>query len=187
MQTHTFILLRARKITLTPTLPKTTYPVIWQTNEKVPVSLLPWLMAGGSLTAQFEALGGHPLKVVPVLEGFKYLDHFTSQDLLLPRPQMAWVREVELYGTDQKPWAQAESVFPISALKGKGKRLKNLGSTPLGYVLFGRHRPSCQRVITSIEIQGETCFTRQNFYNWCGHDILVQETFLPSFLDRLSA
>lgn len=168
-------------------LTQTKHPVIFQTHDSIPAQLLPWLMAGGSLTAQFEALAGQPLRVKPVFEGFKYLDTFSSQDLHLHRPQMAWVREVELYGNSELPWAKAQSVFPISALKGSAKRLRHLGKTPLGYVLFGRHKPSCQRVISQHFEQGETCFTRQNFYHWHGQDILVQETFLPAFLACISS
>lgn len=161
-------------------------PVIFQNNYDIQPELLPWLMTDGSLTTQFEALAGQPLRVEPVFEGYKYITKFTSQDLHLPRPQMAWVREVELYGSDKQPWAVAQSIFPISALKGSARRLRHLGKTPLGYVLFGRHKPVCQRVISDTQMDGETCFTRQNYYHWHGHEILVQETFLPAFIKRLS-
>lgn len=170
-----------------PKLPKSKYPVTFHTHKaSIPAPLLPWLVAGGSLTAQFEAVAGQPLRVQPVFEGFQPLGTFSSQDLQLPRPQMAWVRDVALYGNDDTPWATAQSIFPSSTLTGSARRLRYLGSTPLGYVLFGRHKPTCQRVVSHVQVAGSTCYTRKNFYCWHGQHILVQETFLPAFLKRLA-
>ena len=151
-------------------------------RDAIPATLIPWLNASGSLTARFEAMAKQPLQVQPVFEGFNMLDMVTNQELSLPRPQVSWIREVNLYGSSTLPWAQARSVFPISALQGSARRLRHLGCTPLGYVLFGRHKPKCRRVITTSVIDGEILYTRKNFYHWHGHEILVQETFLPAFV-----
>lgn len=171
---------------MTDRLNKTYSQIHFETPEQPPAIILPWLVASGSLTEQFELLAKQPLLVKPRFEGFRRLDGALSQKLGLDRPQMAWMREVDLFGDDELPWAKAKSVFPITALKGKAKRLRYLGNTPLGYVLFGRHKPHCQRVIQCCHQNGADYYTRQNFYQWYGHRILVQETFSSTFIKRIS-
>jgi chorismate--pyruvate lyase len=92
---------------------------------------------------------------------------------------LAWVREVQLYGNDELPWVQAQSIFPLSSLKGRARRLQQLKGTPIGYVLFKRSRtlPN-QRFIE----QTATGWQRQTRYDWYGRTLIISETFLSAFL-----
>ncbi|MBU5616775.1 chorismate lyase [Psychrobacter sp. TAE2020] len=151
--------------------------------------LLPWLEAKGSLTAMLEAKAGQPLRVQRQFEGYRRLSLVQKRQLglqgsALNRPMMAWVREVQLYGDSEQAWVWAQSLFPVSSLQGRAKRLQQLKGTPIGYVLFKRSRtlPN-QRSIDSTK-QG---WQRQTCYNWYGRKVLISETFLPEFCQSLNA
>lgn len=149
-----------------------------------PKLLQPWLSATGSLTALLEAKAGQPLQVNPIFEGFKLMTFAQKKTLGLElHPQMAWVRQVQLFGNQPQPWVEATSLFPVSSLLGQARRLRYLGKTPLGYVLFkrGEHFVRCNRHVVSTP-QG---WQRQNGYVWQGVPLLVQETFLPAFMATL--
>lgn len=158
------------------------------TSEIQPaVSLLPWLEAKGSLTAMLESRAEQPLRVERQFEGYRRLSlnqkrQLGMQGAALNRPMMAWVREVQLYGDSDQSWIWAQSLFPVPSLHGQARRLQQLKGTPIGYVLFKRRRtlPS-QRFIqqTPIGWQRQTC------YDWYGRKLLISETFLPAFLDKL--
>lgn len=92
---------------------------------------------------------------------------------------MAWVREAQLYGNDALPWVQAQSIFPLASLKGQARRLQQLKSTPIGYVLFKRSRTLPNQ--RSIQ-QTADGWQRQTLYDWYGRKILISETFLVAFL-----
>lgn len=149
-----------------------------------PIELLPWLNAEGSLTAMLEDRAGQPLRVQRSFEGYRLLTLHQKQQLglhrsALSRPMLAWIREVRLYGNDDKPWIQAQSIFPLSSLKGDARRLQQLKGTPIGYVLFKRNR--------TLPNKRFVCFTkdgwqRQTRYDWYGRKLLISETFLPAFL-----
>ena len=148
-----------------------------------PVELIPWLNAEGSLTAMLEEKAGQPLRVERSFEGYRLLTLAQKQQLgmkamMLNRPMLAWVREAQLYGNDELPWVQAQSVFPLPSLRGRARRLQQLKGTPIGYVLFKRNRtlPS-QRFIT----QHTNGWQRQTRYDWHGRKLLISETFLSAF------
>ncbi|WP_201549172.1 chorismate--pyruvate lyase family protein [Psychrobacter fjordensis] len=153
-------------------------------NLSPPSELLPWLNAKGSLTAMLEVKAEQPLRVERSFEGYRQLSLIQKQQLglqgsALNRPMLAWVREVQLYGDDELPWVQAQSIFPLSSLKGRARRLQQLKGTPIGYVLFKRSRtlPN-QRFIE----QTATGWQRQTRYDWYGRTLMISETFLPTFL-----
>lgn len=159
-------------------------------HQSLPVNLLPYLYAKGSLTALLEQVANQPLRVDRVFEGFEPLSLIQKRQLgfvesgLLSRPMMAWNRLVWLYGDDDEPWVSAQSVFPLIGLQGDAKRLKHLKNTPIGYVLFKRQTalPN-SRVIMNTQ-QG---WQRQTSYDWYGRPLLITETFLPVFQKRLLA
>jgi chorismate--pyruvate lyase len=131
-----------------------------------------------------EVKAGQPLRVERSFEGYRQLSLIQKQQLglqgsALNRPMLAWVREVQLYGNDELPWVQAQSIFPLSSLKGRARRLQQLKGTPIGYVLFKRSRtlPN-QRFIE----QTATGWQRQTRYDWYGRTLIISETFLSAFL-----
>lgn len=142
-----------------------------------------WLTSDGSLTALLEDKAGQPLKVTPTFEGYRALTlaqkkQMGYQGAQLNRPVMAWVRESLLYGNSEKPWVAAQSIFPLTSLKGEAKRLQHLQGTPIGYVLFKRQTTlPHQRTIDWTE-QG---WRRNTLYNWYHRPLLISETFLAEF------
>lgn len=153
-----------------------------------PSELLDFLNTEGSLTAMLEVKAGQPLRVKRNFEGYRLLSLAQKKQLgvkgaALSRPLLAWVREAQLYGNDEQPWVQAQSIFPLVSLKGRARRLQQLKSTPIGYVLFKRSRTLPNQ--RSIEKTAEG-WQRQTLYDWYGRKILISETFLAAFLSNNS-
>ncbi|NYR08914.1 chorismate lyase [Psychrobacter sp. BI730] len=153
------------------------------TNDLPPTELLPWLTAEGSLTAILEEKAGQPLRVKRSFEGYRSLTLGQKKQLgirgmMLNRPVLAWVREVQLYGNDDMPWVQAQSIFPLNSLKGQSRRLQHLKNTPIGYVLFKRRRTLPNERFISHTSDG---WQRQTRYDWHGRTLMISETFLPAF------
>ena len=151
-----------------------------------PAELTSWLDTEGSLTAMLEVKAGQPLRVVRSFEGYRRLTLAQKRQLglqgsALNRPLLAWIREVQLYGDDERPWVSAQSIFPLSSLQGSARRLQQLKGTPIGYVLFKRCRtlPNT-RVISHTQVGWQ----RQTCYDWYGRKLIISETFLPAFLSR---
>ena len=149
-----------------------------------PSELLDFLNTEGSLTAMLEVKAGQPLRVKRSFEGYRLLSLAQKKQLgvkgaALSRPLLAWVREAQLYGNNEQPWVQAQSIFPLISLKGRARRLQQLKSTPIGYVLFKRSRTLPNQ--RSIEKTAEG-WQRQTLYDWYGRKILISETFLAAFL-----
>ena len=149
-----------------------------------PSELLEFLNTEGSLTAMLEVKAGQPLRVKRNFEGYRLLSLAQKKQLgvkgaALSRPLLAWVREAQLYGNNEQPWVQAQSIFPLISLKGRARRLQQLKSTPIGYVLFKRSRTLPNQ--RSIEKTAEG-WQRQTLYDWYGRKILISETFLAAFL-----
>ena len=155
-------------------------------NDLLPPELLVWLNTEGSLTASLEVKAGQPLRVERHFEGYRLLSLAQKKQLgiqgaALSRPQLAWVREVYLYGNDELPWVQAQSLFPLSSLQGSARRLQQLKSTPIGYVLFKRSRTLPNRRFIKHTADG---WQRQTLYDWYGRPLLISETFLPEFCGK---
>ena len=153
------------------------------TNSLPPTELLSWLNTEGSLTALLEAKAGQPLRVERSFEGYRLLSLAQKKQLglqgaALNRPLLAWVREAQLYGNDELPWVQAQSIFPLSSLKGRARRLQQLKSTPIGYVLFKRSRTLPNQRFIEYTADG---WQRQTLYDWYGRKLLISETFLSQF------
>ena len=149
-----------------------------------PSELLDFLNTEGSLTAMLEVKAGQPLRVERSFEDYRLLSLAQKKQLgvkgaALSRPLLAWVREAQLYGNNEQPWVQAQSIFPLTSLKGRARRLQQLKSTPIGYVLFKRSRTLPNQ--RSIEKTAEG-WQRQTLYDWYGRKILISETFLAAFL-----
>ena len=149
-----------------------------------PIELLDFLNTEGSLTAMLEVKAGQPLRVERSFEGYRLLSLAQKKQLgvqgaALSRPLLAWVREAQLYGNDVNPWVQAQSIFPLPSLKGQARRLQQLKSTPIGYVLFKRSRTLPNQRFIQQTADG---WQRQTLYDWYGRNILISETFLAAFL-----
>lgn len=154
-------------------------------KQQIPPKLIPWLTSTGSLTAKFEALSQHKLIVQPTFEGRQTLSLSEKRQLQLPLggSQSAWVREALLFGKpNQEAWVVARSVFPFASLIGNARKLANLGTTPIGYILFRRHGAVMTNRWIDLTAQG---WRRTTLYHWQGRYFLISETFLPAFENSL--
>lgn len=146
-------------------------------NFQVPESLSPWLYASGSLTQQLTDLAQGQFHVELIQEYFSRMQRQDAQWMHMPLQHIAWNRESFLYGLDVEPWVKAKSIFPILSLQGRARIFQHIGSKPIGWFLFDRTSPQCQRRIVRLE----DGWTRQSCYTWHGCKFIVQETFLPAF------
>ena len=78
---------------------------------------------------------------------------------------------------DEQPWVKAKSIFPILSLQKRARIFQHIGSKPIGWLLFQRTNPYCERRVIYLE----DGWTRQSCYTWHGCKFIVQETFLPAF------
>ncbi|MDV2467714.1 chorismate lyase [Acinetobacter chinensis] len=150
----------------------------WQRQDQsIHPELKSWLYASGSLTRQLTELAGGVFWVQPLKEYFQRLNFNDSQWMKMPYRHTSWVRDCYLYGSDEQPWVKARSIFPILSLQGRARLFQHIGSKPIGWYLFQRTEPVCERRVIWLE-EG---WTRQSCYTWHGCKFIVQETFLPAF------
>lgn len=146
-----------------------------------------FLTSTGSLTKRLEALANQPLQVQIIHQGFKSLSlddrlFFAKHKPKSPAQSMAWVRQAHLYGNDDSPWILAKTIILSSELTGCTKRLRFLNTTPLGYVLFKRQQ-TLPHTRTFLPKNGNPA--RQTLYHFYGQLVLVEEIFLPNFVQKL--
>ena len=123
-------------------------------------------------------LQGIPTVVLGGLAIFLLSDSFANAKWMqMSHQHTSWVRESYLYGSEQSPWVKAKSIFPILSLQKKARIFQHIGTKPIGWFLFQRTNPLCQRRVVLLD-EG---WTRQSCYTWHGCKFIVQETFLPAF------
>jgi len=94
------------------------------------------------------------------------------------------IREVYLCVNDV-PVVFARSILPTSSSTGVNRDVLQLGSKPLGEVLFKKGvAPIILREITEIPGLG---WGRRSLYQLKGHPILISEFFLPELLDQMKS
>lgn len=146
--------------------------------KDTPKALLPYLRHTGSLTERLEGLGEASLQVELGFVGF----------CLYPRKgkrQMAWVRQVTL-GVAGQAWVEAKTVIFASELKGTTRQLQFIKKRPIGYVLFKRQRQlPFERWF--FKAKSNKYVGRKTSYHWQGTKIMIEEMFLPDFLNYLQS
>lgn len=139
------------------------------------------------MTRQLTLLSDQHFSVCCLAEGWQKLRSDECQALEIEPQTLGWVREVLLCGRGA-PWVFARSVASAEQLEGSGMDLQQLGSRPLGELLFCE--PSFQRgpmhacrypaswLPTSFNQANlwarRSCFKREAL------GILVAEVFLPA-------
>jgi len=156
-----------------------------------------WLNTPKSLTAKLKILCPN-LEVVVLSEELEIPLLNESQKLGLHREETAWVRCVLLKCNDTS-WVYARTVIPNFQPNNPWHELQNLGTKPLGEVLF--EMPSIHRtpfefskdsldywphLIDSINdknAQKFTGFARRSIFSQNKHPLLLTEVFLPGLLN----
>ena len=168
----------------------------WQTGRRlrrgqVPDSLRHWLLEPGSLTQHLRRCCGGRFHVQ--LLGQQLSRPLRDEASALGRPphELALVRQVRLC-CDGQVWVFARTVIPLPSLKGGHKRLTQLGTRPLGELLFAD--PGMQR--SEVEVAplppahplhplsgattGEGLWGRRSVFTLYHQPLLVSEFFLPT-------
>lgn len=94
-----------------------------------------WLLDKGSLTQRLRCACAGPFRVAVLRQGWTRPDRDEARLLGLRLDAWAWTREVHLL-CDEHPWVFARTLIPAATLRGRGRRLTQLGTRPLGHVLF---------------------------------------------------
>lgn len=173
----------------------------WQSPNSKSLALVPnrlqnWLLDEGSLTARLKEHCKH--FEVRVIGEQQELCSAIEACNLIKVGEPILVREVILYcdGIEQ---VFARSLLPLASLTGKEQELANLGSQPLGQVLF--NSPSLQRnrlelssfasnstvsvlaaklTDKNIALDNQTLWGRRSIFMLENKPLMVAEVFLPS-------
>jgi chorismate--pyruvate lyase len=161
-------------------------------SKHVPAPIQAWLFDPASLTARLKqrCTAGFRVEVLSQAMEKPRLDEFKA--LGMGTGSYALVRQVRLCcGSDC--WVYARTVIPFSTLKGKQRIYANLGTRPLGAMLFAdRTMLRDEVMVTSLagsqlpaglglENQ-DTVWGRRSVFRVGGKPLLVSEYFLPALL-----
>lgn len=104
-----------------------------------PREIASWLLEPGSLTARLRQQFGAGFRVVLLRQSWQRPFIEESCLLRLAPGQRCIVREVSLQD-GETPLILARSIIPAKTLHGADRRLANLGTQPLGHILFSDPR-----------------------------------------------
>jgi len=171
-------------------------PPRWQDQRPahgLPADLARWLFDPGSLTRRLRQCCPNPFRVRVLWQGWSRPSRDEAHVLHLRLDALAWTREVQLLCGDQA-WVFARTLIPAATLRGRGRRLTQLGSRPLGEVLFTdpnvRRGPMeiarivpgqrlHQRAFAGFTEPPEVIWGRRSLFRMDGRPLLVCEIFLP--------
>jgi len=157
--------------------------------------LMPWLHDHGSLTLRIQQRCAR-FAVHNVRDGLARIALDESALLGIAPRQLAWSREVFLYADDQ-PVIFAHSACAARHLRGAWAALRDLGSKPLGALLFSHplvarqplhYRalrsgdPLYKRVAALLPEPPSRLWARRSLFYLHGTPLLVTEVFLPVIL-----
>ena len=130
----------------------------------------------GSLTSSLKALSNDNFKVNVIRESLAKPYQSEVDKLGLGRESLATVREVELHIFDT-PVVFARSIIPTDLTQRSETGLAELGSKPLGHLLFkDGHMRQSRREFACVN----NAYGRRTPYDYEGGTILVNEFFLDS-------
>ena len=138
-----------------------------------------WLHSRASLTERLIAFSGNQFKVRVLSQRWgKPLLH-EANSLNIPMHLAARIREVELY-CNGVPMVFARSVMPLQVFLDQRHVLANIGTRPLGHLLFkdGQMRASKRSVSIYSADQGAVVYGRSTPYRYAQKEILVSEFFI---------
>lgn len=173
-------------------LPRQQLPI----GRRPPKTLLPWLDDSGSLTARLIALSKSDFHVQVVQQQLGIPSRDEQQALHMPRPALALIREVILFGHHQ-PWVFARSVLPLSSLTHTLRHLRKQRNRPLGAFLFSQ--PQLERSAIAVAafsvddgyvphalVSQTPLWGRRSVFSLDAKPLLVSEVFLPAFCAQLA-
>ena len=160
-------------------------------NHPVPSDLSSWLFDDSSLTARMIALCGEKFNVRLISQQWKKIEHEDASAMALKNTHSALVRQVLLCNGEQ-PLVYAKTIIPATTIQGSQRRYANMGSRPLGAMLFSDRTMQREEVqVAQLPLQhkaysytaiDEVMWGRRSVFRVAGKPILVGEYFLPELL-----
>lgn len=170
----------------------------WQPSRAVdhftlPRHLVPWLLDRSSLSHRVEQACAGVFRVELLAQGWQRPRREERMALNMRRHTYALVREVRLL-CERQPWVYARTVVPLRTLSGAQRRLGELGSRPLGALLFTDRSLQRGELELALIRPGQRLFEaatagmkrkpsevwgRRSVFLLRGKPLLVQELFLP--------
>jgi chorismate--pyruvate lyase len=161
------------------------YPCIWRSYKRPMCHTIPrhwqaWLQDKGSLTQRLiQASDGH-FSVRVVSNRWGIPSQSEAEALMIKPRQKAIIREVELLCHNQV-WVCARSIIPHSTLRGRLRQFKNIGTQPLGALLF-KHPNMIRGALEVTSLQQvnshQQHWARRSVFYLDGKGILVTEVFM---------
>jgi chorismate--pyruvate lyase len=165
-------------------------------NNPLPRAEQSWLFEPGSLTQRLRHLCGDEFQVRLLKQGWQKPFLRERRQLQLPNHHYALAREVALC-CGEIPLVYARTIIPGQTLRGAQRRLSNLGTRPLGEVLFSSPKlarngfelaavsPAIwnRNDIGLLPFPDEMVWGRRTVYAISSHDLLVSEVFMPALFE----
>lgn len=142
-----------------------------------------WLFHDGSLTQRLITTSRGQFEVKVTREGWRKPLPNEAKALQMQPREYAWIREVELHCFGEA-WVIARSIIPAQTLTGTNRRLKHLGSRPLGAFLFKNRSMRRGNIQVSSHSSG---WGRRSVFYLQEHPLLVSEFFLPVVVSSRNA
>lgn len=151
-----------------------------------------WLFNHDSLTKRLEMLSEDTFSLLVLSQTKQRLRKDECKALNLPFPYQEYVREVILQGY-QQPWVYARSIISSMSLENGGESLQNIGTKPLGSILFTKNQftrsPIEVTLYPSSLLPSDYCSSnlwgRRSIFTGKKQTVLVHEIFLPAFWHKL--
>jgi chorismate--pyruvate lyase len=161
-------------------------------RSRVPAGLMDWLLDASSLTRRVQGACTGRFEVQVLDAGWRRPMLNEQRARGLRHGVRALVREVHLVCAGE-PWVFARTVIPVSTLTGRRRRLRYLGSRPLGAFLFadrsmtrggvevariGAGERLYARATRSLSLPPPAIWGRRSVFRLGGKPLLVSEIFL---------
>ena len=174
-------------------------PLVWRKNHpffknNAPQKLQNWLTGPESLTQALTCTCTEQFSVHVLQESWQKPTNNERLTLNLAPNTLAFVRQVHLLCGSQ-PWVYARTVIPQETLKGELQKLTQLGTQPLGAILFNNkliHRSDIeltkiktthkthQAALTHSPPSTEQVWGRRSLFHIANKPLIVNEIFLPA-------
>jgi chorismate--pyruvate lyase len=162
-------------------------------NQSINPALTHWLYDSSSLTARIIALCGKNFSVRVISQGWQKMDAEETAAMHLKNVRSALVRQVLLCCNNQ-PLVYARTVIPATTVQGAHRKYTNMGSRPLGAMLFADRTMRREAVKVSklpashaanqYSKINEPIWGRRSVFRVSGKPLLVSEYFLPELLRK---
>jgi len=168
-------------------------------KQRLPMLLRPYLLDDDSLTRHLNRHCGQNITVTLRSQRWNKPLWTERQTLHLSAHHYARVRQVYL-GCKNQTWVFARTVIPMTTLSGQYRYLGQLGTSPLGKVLFAEHalqrvdlqiaqlrpqQPLYQLACQNLMYKPDELWARRSIFRLKTKPLLVTEVFLPEFLSSL--